>query len=47
MKKIFRDIEAIEALDNLMAFTKESTEMPLIQSLNKVEKLYEHFIQKL
>lgn len=39
MTTFFRDIEA---LDNLMAFTKDSTEMPLIQLLNKVENLYEH-----
>lgn len=41
MKDFVRDLDA---LDNLMAFTEDSTEMPLIQLLDKVEKLYEHFI---
>ncbi len=41
MKDFVRDFEA---LDNLMALTAESTDMPLIQMLEKVERLYEHFI---
>lgn len=41
MTKFVRDIEA---LDNLMALTTEPTEMPLIQLLNKIERLYEHVI---
>jgi hypothetical protein len=41
MTNFLRDFEA---LDNLMAFTTDSTEMPLIQLLNKVESLYEHLI---
>jgi predicted Rossmann-fold nucleotide-binding protein len=41
MKDFVRDFDA---LDNLMAFTAESTDMPLIQMLEKVERLYEHFI---
>ncbi len=39
MSQFLRDFKA---LDNLMAFTKDSTEIPLIQLLNKVESLYEH-----